>query len=82
MVFKSSIAPGAKFLDKYHQSIFSGLVFKSSIALGAGFPDNHTQLEGVTDTKRAFFMGNALVVGVVEKIGETLFDEIAKGKSV
>ena len=33
------------------------------------FPKNHTLLEGVTDTKRAFFMGNALVVGVVEKIG-------------
>jgi DNA (cytosine-5)-methyltransferase 1 len=31
------------------------------------FPDNHTA--GQTDTKRAFFMGNALVVGVVEKIG-------------
>ena len=28
-----------------------------------GFPDNHT--EGVTDGKRAFFMGNALVCGVV-----------------
>lgn len=36
------------------------------------FPDNHTQLEGVTDTKRAFFMGNALVVGVVERIGKEL----------
>ena len=46
------------------------------------FPDNHTQLEGVTDTKRAFFMGNALVVGVVEKIGETLFKAISEGKSV
>ncbi|RZN82553.1 MAG: DNA (cytosine-5-)-methyltransferase [Winogradskyella sp.] len=46
------------------------------------FPDNHTELEGITDTKRAFFMGNALVVGVVEKIGKTLFNEIAKGKSV
>jgi DNA (cytosine-5)-methyltransferase 1 len=34
------------------------------------FPDDHT--EGETDTKRAFFMGNALVVGVVEKIGEQL----------
>jgi DNA (cytosine-5)-methyltransferase 1 len=33
------------------------------------FPDNHTQLDGVSDIKRAFFMGNALVVGVVEKIG-------------
>ncbi len=40
------------------------------------FPDNHTQLEGVSDTKRAFFMGNALVIGVVEKIGETLFKKI------
>ena len=30
------------------------------------FPDNHTK-EG-TDNKRAFLMGNALVVGVIEKI--------------
>jgi DNA (cytosine-5)-methyltransferase 1 len=41
------------------------------------FPDNHTQLEGVSDTKRAFFMGNALVVGVVEKIGASLFNKIS-----
>jgi DNA (cytosine-5)-methyltransferase 1 len=34
------------------------------------FPDNHT--EGATDTKRAFFMGNALVVGVVEGLGKEL----------
>jgi DNA (cytosine-5)-methyltransferase 1 len=34
------------------------------------FPDNHTL--GATDTKRAFFMGNALVVGVIEKIGVSL----------
>lgn len=40
------------------------------------FPDNHTQLEGVSDTKRAFFMGNALVVGVIEKIGTTLLKRI------
>ena len=36
------------------------------------FPDDHTLLEGISDTKRAFFMGNALVVGVVKKIGESL----------
>ncbi|MEQ1554141.1 MAG: DNA (cytosine-5-)-methyltransferase [Ferruginibacter sp.] len=36
------------------------------------FPDDHTKLEGVTDTKRAFFMGNALVVGVIERIGIAL----------
>lgn len=40
------------------------------------FPDNHTQLEGVSDTKRAFFMGNALVVGVVKRIGNALFSKI------
>ncbi len=42
------------------------------------FPDNHTKLEGITDTKRAFFMGNALVVGVIEKIGEALYEQINK----
>jgi DNA (cytosine-5)-methyltransferase 1 len=36
------------------------------------FPDNHTELEGVTDTKRAFFMGNALVIGVIEGIAQEL----------
>ena len=36
------------------------------------FPDNHTALEGVSDTKRAFFMGNALVVGVIEGIAQEL----------
>ncbi|XCF06425.1 DNA (cytosine-5-)-methyltransferase [Tamlana crocina] len=40
------------------------------------FPDNHTKLEGISDTKRAFFMGNALVVGVVEKIGAALYNQI------
>jgi DNA (cytosine-5)-methyltransferase 1 len=40
------------------------------------FPDNHTKLDGVSDTKRAFFMGNALVVGVVEKIGKVLAKRI------
>lgn len=36
------------------------------------FPDNHTLLEGVPDTKRAFIAGNALVVGAVQKVGESL----------
>ena len=31
------------------------------------FPDNHTY--GVSDSKRAFLVGNALVCGIVEKIG-------------
>ena len=38
------------------------------------FPDNHT--EGVSDIKRAFFMGNALVVGIIEKLGRTLVERI------
>jgi DNA (cytosine-5)-methyltransferase 1 len=40
------------------------------------FPDNHTKLAGISDTKRAFFMGNALVVGVVEKLGKALYTQI------
>lgn len=40
------------------------------------FPKNHT--EGVTDTKRAFLMGNALVVGIVEKLGNTILKELNK----
>tara|TARA_R110002051_G_scaffold171982_3_gene242420 strand:+ start:7593 stop:8822 length:1230 start_codon:yes stop_codon:yes gene_type:complete len=42
------------------------------------FPDNHTCLEGISNTKRAFFMGNALVVGVVQKIGHVLAKKISE----
>ena len=38
-----------------------------------GFPDGHT--EGVTDGKRAFFMGNALVCGVVARMAEPLCEK-------
>ena len=41
------------------------------------FPDDHTKLEGITDAKRAFFMGNALVIGVIEKIGKELYRQIS-----
>lgn len=34
------------------------------------FPDNHT--EGASDTRRAFLMGNALVVGIVERAARAL----------
>ena len=40
------------------------------------FPDNHTA--GCNDIKRAFFMGNALVTGVVERIGKSLISQIEK----
>ena len=43
------------------------------------FPVDHTKLDGVTNVKRAFFMGNALVVGVVEKIGNSLIRKINNG---
>lgn len=38
------------------------------------FPDNHTT--GVTDSKRAFLMGNALVVGIVERLGNKLLEDL------
>lgn len=34
------------------------------------FPDDHTA--GASDTRRAFFMGNALVTGIVERLGKVL----------
>jgi DNA (cytosine-5)-methyltransferase 1 len=40
------------------------------------FPDNHTQLEGVGDKTRAFIAGNALVVGVIEKLGSSLLKKV------
>jgi len=45
-----------------------------------GFPDNWTATgsagEELTPIRRAFFMGNALVIGLIEKVGEVLADEI------
>ena len=40
------------------------------------FPDNHTLHPEVTDGRRAFLMGNALVCGIVEQIGKTLYQFI------
>lgn len=44
-----------------------------------GFPDHWTAKgrdgEIISDAKRAFFMGNALVVGIVEKIGKQLAED-------
>lgn len=37
-----------------------------------GFPDDFTKCDGVTNYQRAFFMGNALVIGVVEKLAKQL----------
>ena len=40
------------------------------------FPDNHTLHPEVSDGKRAFLMGNALVCGIVEQIGRSLYESI------
>ncbi|WP_170935057.1 DNA (cytosine-5-)-methyltransferase [Prevotella sp. P3-122] len=37
------------------------------------FPDNHTLHPDVSDGRRAFLMGNALVCGVIERIGRSLY---------
>lgn len=37
------------------------------------FPDNHTYHAEVSDGRRAFLMGNALVCGVVREVGRQLF---------
>ena len=37
------------------------------------FPDNHTYHPAVSDGRRAFLMGNALVCGIVEEIGKSLY---------
>jgi len=38
-----------------------------------GFPDDWTKFDSegkqISDAKRAFFMGNALVIGLIEKVG-------------
>jgi DNA (cytosine-5)-methyltransferase 1 len=51
-----------------------------------GFPDDWTRFdhEGkvVPDTKRAFFMGNALVVGLIELVGRELAKELQAMKPV
>ena len=45
-----------------------------------GFPDNWTETDGdkkiLTDGRRAFFMGNALVIGLVVRVGRILATEI------
>ena len=37
------------------------------------FPDDWTKLDGITDSRRGFLMGNALVVGIIERLREPLY---------
>jgi DNA (cytosine-5)-methyltransferase 1 len=45
-----------------------------------GFPDGWTAFgvdaNEISDVRRAFFMGNALVVGLIERVGQVLAEEI------
>jgi len=49
-----------------------------------GFPDNWTAFDqkgqAMPDSRRAFFMGNALVVGLIKRVGKVLATEISKKK--
>ena len=42
------------------------------------FPDDFTMLSGIGNAKRAFIMGNALIIGVVNNIGDSLIAAIDK----
>jgi len=41
-----------------------------------GFPSNWTQVGNISDSRRGFLMGNALVVGIVERLAEPLAELI------
>ena len=49
-----------------------------------GFPDNWTATGAdgrrISDVRRAFFMGNALVVGLIEKVGKVLAEDLKASK--
>lgn len=41
----------------------------------SGFKEDHTALPGITDSRRAFFIGNALVTGIIQKFAVTISRE-------
>jgi DNA (cytosine-5)-methyltransferase 1 len=47
-----------------------------------GFPDNWTAAgangQPISDVRRAFFMGNALVVGLIKRVGKAIAEDIQK----
>ena len=42
------------------------------------FPDDFTNITNIPISKRGFLMGNALVIGIVEAIGQSLSDFISQ----
>lgn len=72
---------GGKSPSRFKHTVFKDGVLRRLMPIELerlnGFPDNHTKLEGITDSKRAFFMGNALIVGIVKRLGATLASRIS-----
>jgi len=56
---------------EYEKGKFRGLMPLELERLNM-FPDNWTDFEGISDSRRGFLMGNALVVGVVERLAGPL----------
>ena len=56
---------------EYEKGKFRGLMPLELERLNM-FPDNWTDYEGISDSKRGFLMGNALVVGIVERLAGPL----------
>jgi DNA (cytosine-5)-methyltransferase 1 len=51
-----------------------------------GFPDDWTKFgangERFSDSRRAFFMGNALVVGVIERLAQEIARDATRNKRI
>ena len=45
------------------------------------FPDDWTLVEGIPDSRRGFLMGNALVVGIIERLRDPLHDILITSSS-
>ena len=45
------------------------------------FPDNWTKIDGISDSKRGFMMGNALVIGIIQRLREPI-RELIRRRSV
>ena len=41
------------------------------------FPDDFTKLDGITNSRRGFLMGNALVIGIISKIGLKILQKLS-----
>ena len=56
----------------------SGSMTQTQVTISIGKPRADSQGKVITDAKRAFFIGNALVVGLIERVGKVLAQEMKK----